>query len=68
MEPTMSENKGKGTRVQPGEEAELSDDALESVAGGCQQGCSNEKTCEDYISRDMSTNPIIGPTVPLIPE
>ena len=38
----------KGTnsqRVQPGKEAELSDESLESVAGGCQWGCSNLNSC-----------------------
>jgi hypothetical protein len=38
----------KGTdpkRVQPGNDDELSDESLESVAGGCQWGCSNMDSC-----------------------
>lgn len=44
----------KGTeskRVQPGIEAELSDESLESVAGGCQQGCSNLNSCVGPLSQ-----------------
>lgn len=48
----------EGTRVQPGTDEELSDDALESVAGGCQVGCSNMKSCLDPISMDKESPPI----------
>jgi hypothetical protein len=48
----------EGTRVQPGTDEELTDEALESVAGGCQVGCSNMKSCLDPISMGRETPPI----------
>jgi len=48
----MSKKKTK-KRVSPSEDQPLSDTALESVAGGCQIGCSNEKTCIDIMSGDV---------------
>jgi hypothetical protein len=45
----------KKKRVNPSEAQEIDDEALESVAGGCQMGCSNQISCMDFIS--MATCP-----------
>ncbi|HET7584247.1 MAG TPA: hypothetical protein VFK13_05030 [Gemmatimonadaceae bacterium] len=48
------------TRVDPSESEELNDEALESVAGGCEVGCSNQDSCMTYISREIKID-IGGP-------
>jgi hypothetical protein len=46
----MSDSQNEGRRIDPSESQELSEEALETVAGGCQQGCSNESTCGELNS------------------
>ncbi|MBA3890605.1 MAG: hypothetical protein H0X64_08740 [Gemmatimonadaceae bacterium] len=38
-------------RVNPSDDREIDDAALESVAGGCQSGCSNANTCREMLSK-----------------
>lgn len=60
----MSDDKGQGRdakRVNPADDQELSDEVLESVAGGCQQGCSDATTCFQAMSLDTQ---YILPAVP----
>jgi hypothetical protein len=42
-------------RVNPAEQPQVDDESLESVAGGCQVGCSNQNTCMDFMSGDKNT-------------
>lgn len=49
-------------RVQPGNEDELSDESLESVAGGCQWGCSNQESCLNMLTGDKGGLPPIKGT------
>ena len=51
-------------RVQPSQSEELSEEALESVAGGCQVGCSNMNSCLDPFSGTRTEPPfVVGPTI-----
>ena len=65
----MSDKKSsKGTdatRVQPGQGEELSEEALESVAGGCQVGCSNMNSCLDPFSATKDGGPLVINTTPV---
>jgi hypothetical protein len=45
----MSDNR---KRVNPSEAREIDDEALESVAGGCEWGCSNLNSCTDFMTKD----------------
>ena len=52
-------------RVQPGKETELSDESLESVAGGCQWGCSYMDSCLSPLTGDKGGGPLIIKDLPV---